>query len=70
LVLRDVVSDVVTDQTCAHDPLMYIPNDMTLEQAGDLRQNDLAEYSWRSHQAMGGPLQSDARFQVARQCRL
>jgi urocanate hydratase len=52
LVLRGVVPDVVTDQTPAHDPLMYVPNGMTLGQAAELCQRDPAEYSRRSHAAM------------------
>ena len=26
LVVRGMTPDIVTDQTCAHDPLMYVPN--------------------------------------------
>ena len=37
LVLRGVVPDVVTDQTPAHDVLMYIPAGMSVEQADELR---------------------------------
>src|SRR5512136_1967787 len=62
LVLRGIVPDVVTDQTCAHDPLMYIPHDMTLEQAADLRKSDAAEYSRRSHQAMAKHVQAMLDF--------
>jgi urocanate hydratase len=62
LVLRGVVPDVVTDQTPAHDPLMYIPNGMTLDQAADLRQSDAAEYSRRSHQAMARHVQAMLDF--------
>jgi urocanate hydratase len=40
LVVRGVTPDVVTDQTCAHDPLMYVPNDMVLEDAVSLRRTD------------------------------
>jgi urocanate hydratase len=52
LVVRGVTPDVVTDQTCAHDPLMYVPNNMTLEEAGALRQRDPKGYQERSMQAM------------------
>ena len=62
LVLRGIVPDVVTDQTPAHDPLMYIPNGMTLEQAADLRESDAAEYSRRSHQAMAKHVQAMLDF--------
>ena len=62
LVLRGVVPDVVTDQTPAHDPLMYVPNGMTLEQAADLRQRDPAEYSRQSHAGDGTARPGDARL--------
>ena len=52
LVVRGVIPDVVTDQTCAHDPLMYVPNNMTLEEAEALRQRDPRGYQERSMQAM------------------
>ena len=52
LVMRGVTPDMVTDQTCAHDPLMYLPNGMSLEQATELRQRDPKEYQRRSMQAM------------------
>jgi urocanate hydratase len=52
LVVRGVTPDVVTDQTCAHDPLMYLPNGMAMEEAEALRQSDAREYQRRSSQAM------------------
>jgi len=52
LVARGVVPDVVTDQTCAHDPLMYLPNGMTLDEGVALRESDPQEYQRRSMQAM------------------
>ena len=45
LVARGVQPDVVTDQTSAHDPLYgYIPADMTLEEAAELRRRDPQAY--------------------------
>ncbi len=52
LVVRGVTPDIVTDQTCAHDPLMYIPNSMTLSEARELRQRDPKGYQERSMRAM------------------
>ncbi len=52
LVVRGVTPDVVTDQTCAHDPLMYLPNGMTMEDATRLRRHDPRAYQERSKQAM------------------
>ena len=54
LVVRDVVPDVVTDQTSAHDPLYgYIPAGLTLEQAAELRRTDPDTYVRRSMESMG-----------------
>ena len=44
--------DIVTDQTSAHDPLSYVPNDMSLTGAGRLRLEDAAAYTRRSRAAM------------------
>jgi urocanate hydratase len=52
LLERGVVPDMVTDQTCAHDPLMYLPTGMTLEAAEKLRSEDPKEYQRLSMQAM------------------
>jgi urocanate hydratase len=52
LVVRGVTPDLVTDQTCAHDPLMYLPNGMSLEEAVDLRHRDPKGYQALSMQAM------------------
>ena len=52
LVVRGVTPDMVTDQTCAHDPLMYLPHGLTMEEAVELRQSDPKEYQRRSMQAM------------------
>jgi urocanate hydratase len=52
LLARGVVPDMVTDQTCAHDPLMYLPNGMGLTAAQELRRTDPKEYQRLSMQAM------------------
>jgi urocanate hydratase len=53
LVMRQVVPDVVTDQTSAHDPLYgYIPDGLTLEQADELRRREPQEYVARSMESM------------------
>ena len=54
MIRRNIVPDVLTDQTSAHDPLNgYVPNRMSLEEALDLRQRDPEEYTRRSMQTMG-----------------
>jgi urocanate hydratase len=53
LVARNVVPDLLTDQTSAHDPLNgYVPNGMTLADADALRRRDPEEYVKRSVAAM------------------
>ena len=59
---REVTPDVVTDQTPAHDPLMYVPNGMSLAQAAELRAQDPAEYQRRSMQAMATHVEAMLAF--------
>jgi len=63
LVARGVAPDVVTDQTCAHDPLMYLPNGITMEEAVELRQRDPKTYQKRSMQAMAEHCQAMVEMQ-------
>ncbi len=63
LVVRGVTPDVVTDQTPAHDPLMYVPNGMPFAEAEDLRKRDAAEYQRRSMQAMARHVEAMLAFQ-------
>ncbi len=45
LVKRDIIPDVVTDQTSAHDPLNgYIPRGYSVEEAATLRKENQKEY--------------------------
>uniref|UniRef100_A0A7C4UGE1 Urocanate hydratase n=1 Tax=candidate division WOR-3 bacterium TaxID=2052148 RepID=A0A7C4UGE1_UNCW3 len=45
LAKRDIVPDVVTDQTAAHDPLNgYIPRGLSVEEASELRKKDPDKY--------------------------
>jgi urocanate hydratase len=52
LVRRGIIPDVVTDQTPAHDPLMYVPSGYTLEEAVRLREADPKKYQEASMRAM------------------
>ena len=45
-------ADIVTDQTSAHDPLSYVPNDVSEDAAEALRRDDPDEYVRRSRAAM------------------
>jgi urocanate hydratase len=54
LLRRNVVPEIVTDQTSAHDPLNgYVPNGMSFEAAVALRQKDSEQYVALSMAAMG-----------------
>jgi urocanate hydratase len=53
LIARNVVPDVLTDQTSAHDPLHgYVPQGVSLADAFALRERDPAEYQRRSFATM------------------
>jgi urocanate hydratase len=53
LVRRNVVPDVLTDQTSAHDALLgYVPAGLSLREADALRQSDPEEYVKRSTASM------------------
>ncbi|HEY5650432.1 MAG TPA: urocanate hydratase [Acidimicrobiia bacterium] len=57
--------DIVTDQTSAHDPMTYVPNDLSLEAAAEMRANDPDEYVRRSRQAMVAHVQAMVGFMDA-----
>jgi urocanate hydratase len=53
LLKDNIIPDVLTDQTSAHDPLNgYIPNDLSLNEAAVLRKDDAVEYKRRSLKSM------------------
>ena len=53
LLADNIIPDILTDQTSAHDPVHgYIPNDLNLEQAAQLRMVDPAHYKQRSLKSM------------------
>ena len=52
LLADGVAADIVTDQTSAHDPLSYVPNDLTLDAAAELRDHDPGEFTRRARAAM------------------
>jgi urocanate hydratase len=59
LLRRNVIPDIVTDQTSAHDPLNgYVPNGMSLDAALSLRQRDRDQYVALSMAAMGKHVQA------------
>lgn len=53
LLRRNVIPDVLTDQTAAHDPLNgYYPAGLSREEADELRKNDPKEYIRRASESM------------------
>ncbi len=52
LLADGVAADIVTDQTSAHDPLSYLPNDLSLDAADELRRTDPGEFTRRARLAM------------------
>ena len=57
--------DIVTDQTSAHDPMTYVPNDLSLEAAAQMRAEDPDEYIRRSRQAMVAHVEAMVGFMDA-----
>src|SRR6476619_6483797 len=52
LAALDAPIDIVTDQTSAHDPLAYVPQDLSLADADLLRERDPAGYTRRARASM------------------
>ena len=62
LLADGVSADIVTDQTSAHDPLTYIPLDLSLEEADDLRDRKPDEYIDRARHAMATHVEAMVGF--------
>ncbi len=58
-----IVPDVVTDQTPAHDPLSYVPAELTLEEAEELRMTDPEKYKELSLKSMRRQVEAMVEFQ-------
>ncbi len=63
LVEREAAPDVVTDQTPAHDVLMYVPVGLSVDQAATLRADDPDEYANRALASMGRHVEAMLEFQ-------
>lgn len=64
LVQRDVIPDMVTDQTSAHDPLVgYLPEGLSLAAGADLRQKNPDEYVRQAKAAMAKQVKAMLAFQ-------
>ena len=62
LLADGIAADIVTDQTSAHDPLAYVPNDLSLEAADELRSRKPDEYIQRSRSAMATHVEAMVGF--------
>jgi urocanate hydratase len=65
LLLRNVIPDVLTDQTSAHDPLSYVPSGMSLTAAYQLRQSDPQKYIELSLKTMAKHVEAMVGMQKA-----
>ena len=62
LLADGVAADIVTDQTSAHDPLTYVPNDLSPEAADEMRRNQPDELVRRSRAAMATHVEAMVGF--------
>jgi urocanate hydratase len=63
LVARGVIPDVVTDQTSAHEALMYIPSGLSVTAADELRKSDPEKYKKMAMDSMAKHVQAMLAFQ-------
>ncbi|MBA3601885.1 MAG: urocanate hydratase, partial [Acidobacteria bacterium] len=61
---KNIIPDVVTDQTSAHDVLYgYIPQGLTIEQANELRKSNQTEYEKRAMDSMARHVEAMLEYQ-------
>ncbi len=65
LVVRGVIPDVVTDQTSAHEALMYVPSGLSVTAANELRKSDPEKYKKMAMASMAKHVQAMLEFQRA-----
>ncbi|MGZ0150202.1 urocanate hydratase [Kribbella sp. WER1] len=65
LLRRGAPIDVVTDQTSAHDPLMYLPIGVEFEDWTTAREKDPAGFTARAQESMAKHVQAMVEFQDA-----
>jgi urocanate hydratase len=63
LAMRGVIPDVVTDQTSAHEALMYIPSGLSVAAADKLRKSNPEEYKKRAMASMAQHVRAMLAFQ-------
>lgn len=62
LLQHGIIPDVVTDQTPAHDPLIYIPLGYSVEEAAELRERDPERYKRESLETMKSHVKAMVEF--------
>jgi len=62
---RGVIPDVVTDQTSAHEALMYVPSGLSVAAAEVLRKSDPEEYKRKAMASMARHVEAMLSFQHA-----
>ncbi|MBA4122962.1 MAG: urocanate hydratase [Acidobacteria bacterium] len=61
---KNIIPDVVTDQTSAHDVLYgYIPQGLSIQQANELRQSNQTEYEKRAMDSMARHVEAMLEYQ-------
>ena len=65
LVTRGVIPDVVTDQTSAHEALMYVPSGLSVTAANELRKSDPEKYKRMAMDSMSKHVRAMLDFQRA-----
>src|SRR5512136_1340099 len=63
LAMRGVIPDVVTDQTSAHEALMYVPSGVSVAEADELRKSNPDEYKQRAMASMAQHVKAMLAFQ-------
>jgi urocanate hydratase len=63
LVVRNVIPDVVTDQTSAHEALMYVPTGLSVAAADQLRISNPSEYREQAMASMAKHVEAMLEFQ-------
>src|SRR5512136_895734 len=63
LAMRGVIPDVVTDQTSAHEALMYVPSGLSVAAADELRKSNPARYKAMAMDSMAQHVKAMLAFQ-------
>ncbi|MBC8332921.1 MAG: urocanate hydratase [Anaerolineae bacterium] len=65
LVTRGIIPDVVTDQTSAHEALMYVPSSLSVTAADEMRASDPDGYKAMARASMAKHVEAMLAFQKA-----